>query len=390
MNGTPHLVLAGCGHAHLFVLEALARGKFPLARVTLVSPAEEYFYSGMASGVTAGQYRPEEARFRPPLLARAANAEWVCAAAVRVDAAARSVLLSDGSEVGYDLLSLNVGARLKGDDLPCVSTYAHPVKPVRDAVHIGEMAAAAVRRASTARPAQVVVVGGGAAGFESATCLDARLAREFGPGRYQITVLDAGETVLAEHPARVRNRARELLRRRGIEVRTGVRVRAVNDTRVVSDGGIAIPHDVLIWATGSRAPDFLGGSGLPVDERGYLRVHPTLQVEARPALFAAGDCVRLLGHPEVAKAGVYAVREGPVLARNLAHSLRGEPLESYDPQSGWLSLLNTGDGRALMSYHGHAARGRALWWLKDAIDRRFMRRFQKLEHSAGGGGQQPL
>ena len=380
-NRIPHLVLAGCGHAHLFVLEALARGEFPRVRATLVSPAEEYFYSGMASGVTAGQYRPEQARFRPPLLARIARAEWMCAAVVGVDAGSNRVALSDGNELEYDLLSLNVGARLKGDDLPGVRAHAQMVKPVRDAIEVGETAVAALRQASTEIPVRAVVVGGGAAGFENALCLDARLAREFEAGRYQITVVEAGQTVLAEHPGPVRERARELLRERGIAVQTGIRVHAVDDLRVIADGDMKIPYDVLLWATGPRAPEFICDSGLPVDEKGYLRVHPTLQVEGLPALFGAGDCVSLLGYPEIAKAGVYAVREGAVLARNLARWLRGESLASYEPQDDWLSLLNTGDGRALMSYRGYAARGRALWWLKDTIDRRFMRRFQKLEHS---------
>lgn len=145
----------------------------------------------------------------------------------------------------------------------------------------------------------------GAAGVESAICLDARLRREFGPDRYRIAVVDGGEVLQAEHLS---------------------------------------------------------------------------------STFAAGDCVCLLGHPDTPKAGVYAVREGPVLARNLARCLRGETLEACEPQDHRLSLLNTGDGRALMSYRGYAARGRALWWLKDAIDRRFMRRFQSLEHQASASG----
>lgn len=381
-SSVPHLVLAGCGHAHLFVLEALARREFPPVRVTLISPAEEYFYSGMESGITAGQYRPEQARFRPPLLARAAGAEWVCAAVASVDAGGRRVILDNGAEIEYDLLSLNVGARLQGDDLPGVSTHASPVKPVRDAIGLGTAAVGAVGRTGSERPASIVVVGGGAAGVESAICLDARLGREFGPDRYRITVVDGGEVLLAEHPEGVRAQIRGLFRERGIQVGLGVRAREVDGARVFTEGAAEISYDLLIWATGPRAPELLRESKLPVDERGYLRVHPTLEAEHLPGIFAAGDCVCLLGHPDTPKAGVYAVREGPVLARNLARCLRGETLEAYEPQDHWLSLLNTGDGRALMSYRGFAARGRALWWLKDVIDRRFMRRFQSLEHQA--------
>lgn len=383
MSRAPHLVLAGCGHAHLFVLEALARGELPAARVTLISPAEEYFYSGMESGVTAGQYEPEQARFRPPLLARAGGAEWVCAAVVRVDAGEARVVLSTGAELAYDLLSLNVGARLQGDDLPGVSTYACPVKPVRDAMGLGGSAIRSVQRSIRDGPARIVIVGGGAAGVENALCVGARLRRSFGPEQYEIALVHGGETVLAEHPEGVRSRVRSLLGERGVEVHLGVRAREVGDRSVKTDGAVEIPYDILVWATGPRAPELLRESSLPVDEQGYLRVRPTLRAEHLPAVFAAGDCVSLIGYPGVPKAGVYAVREGPVLARNLARCLRGDPLEEYEPQDHWLSLLNTGDGRALMAYRGYAARGRALWWLKDAIDRRFMRRFQSLERIGG-------
>ena len=384
MNSVPHLVLAGCGHAHLFVLEALAEGEFPPVRVTLISPAEEYYYSGMESGITAGQYRPEQARFRPPLLARAAGAGWVCAAVVRVEAGDRKVILDNGAEIEYDLLSLNVGARLQGDDLPGVSIYAHPVKPVRDAIGLGDAAVGAAERTVKERPAQLVIVGGGAAGLENAICLDARLRRQLGRDLYRIVVLDGGEAVAAEHPETLRKRVRSLLRERGIEVHLGLRAHAVEDDRVLAGEGVELPYDVLVWATGPRAPALLGDSGLHVDEGGYLRVHPTLQAERSPEIFAAGDCISILGHPEIAKAGVYAVREGPVLARNLARALRGESPERYEPQDHWLSLLNTGDGRALISYRGFAAHARPLWWLKNRIDRRFMRRFQRLEHRTGG------
>ena len=387
MNAAPRLVLAGCGHAHLFVLEALANGAFPPVRATLISPAEEYFYSGMESGITAGQYRPEQARFRPHLLAHAAGAEWRCAAVVRVDADRRKVVLSDGAEIAYDLLSLNVGAQLQGDDLPGVSRYACRVKPVRDALGLGGTATAAVQEAEEAA-ARIVIVGGGAAGVETAFCIGARLGREFEPERYRIVVVHGGDAVLAEHPEPVRERAGDLLRERGVQAHLGVRAREVDEGRVVLDAGTEIPYDVLVWATGPRAPAFLRESGLPVNDQGYLRVTPALEADHLPGIFAAGDCACLLGFPDTPKAGVYAVRQGPVLARNLARRLRGESPEPYRPQDHWLSLLNTGDGRALMSYRGFAARSRPLWWLKNSIDTRFMRRFQRLESEAAAAKQE--
>jgi pyridine nucleotide-disulfide oxidoreductase family protein len=375
----PRLLLVGCGHAHLFVLEALARGGFPDVEATLVSPDPEYFYSGMIPGVVAGCYRPGEARFRPPLLARAAGARWIEGRAERIDVAGRRVVFADGADMGYDLLSLDIGAGVAGDDVPGVQAHAVPVKPMRRALQILPRAEAAADAASADRPARVVAVGGGAAGVEMSICLDARLTARHPERRHRITILEAGGRILAEHSTRLRTRAADLLGARGIVVRTGVRVEEVHADAVHAGRDGAFAHEALLWATGPRAPALFRESGLSTDKRGYLRVGATLESVDHPDVFGGGDCVMLEGEPWVPRAGVYAVREGPVLAANLARRLRGRPLELYRPQRDWLSLMNTGDGRAFAHYRKRVGHGRAVWWLKDWIDRRFMCRFQRRE-----------
>jgi pyridine nucleotide-disulfide oxidoreductase family protein len=375
-----HLLLAGCGHAHLFVLEALASGRLPGVRVTLVSPDEEYFYSGMTPGIVAGRYRPEQARFRPAQLATGAGAAWVRGRVARVDPARRLAVLDDGAELPYEVLSLDVGAGLAGGDLPGVAEHALPVKPMRRALRLVPLAEQAVQRAA-GRGAGVVVVGGGAAGVEMSLCLHAHLAKRFGPGAVHLTILEASEGLLDEYPPGFRQRARRLLDRRGIRVRTGVLVASVEENRLRTECGSHPEFDLLLWATGPHPPDLPTRSGLATDERGYLQVRATLQSPGHPEIFGAGDCAVLQGHPWVPRAGVYAVRQGPVLARNLRRFLAGEDLEEYHPQREWLSLMNTGDGRALGNWRGRAVHGRWVWWLKDTIDRRFMRRFQQLEGS---------
>jgi selenide, water dikinase len=372
------LLLAGLGHAHLFVLEALVRGRLPRVRPVLVCPEDAYYYSGMVSGVVAGCYPREAACLRPAALAYAAGAEWVRASVARVDASAGRVELDGGQTLEYDLLSLSVGSRLKADELRGSGEHGVPVKPFHRVLGVAQEVSAALRRLSADRPARIVVVGGGAGGFEVGICLDAALAREHGRGRYRMVILEGGDTVLAEHPERVRARGRAHLRERGIEVRTGCRVVEARPGEVVAEDGATVPHDVLVWGTGPRAPELFRDSRLPTDDEGYLRVRATLRVDGQPRVFGAGDCVAIGGRPWVPKAGVYAVREGGVLARNLAAQLRGEPLEEYAPQRHWLSLMNTGDGRGLLSYRGLAAHNRLVWRLKDRIDRHFVHRFQRL------------
>ena len=76
------------------------------------------------------------------------------------------------------------------------------------------------------------------------------------------------------------------------------------------------------------------------------------------------------------KAGVYAVRQGPVITENLRRRIRGEPLMAYRPQERALAILSTGDGRAVASWGDRfAVEGRWVWWWKDWIDRRFVEGF---------------
>ncbi len=95
---------------------------------------------------------------------------------------------------------------------------------------------------------------------------------------------------------------------------------------------------------------------------------------SHPEVFAVGDCAEWA--PPLPKAGVYAVRMGPVLAHNLHATLGGRALRSYAPQPRFLALLATADGRAIASRGRWSAEGHCMWRLKDHIDRGFVRSFE--------------
>jgi selenide,water dikinase len=118
----------------------------------------------------------------------------------------------------------------------------------------------------------------------------------------------------------------------------------------------------------------LRDTGLALTEDGFLRVEPTLQAVGRPWIFAAGDVATLELRP-APKSGVFAVRMAAPLAANLRVALGGGALRAYGPQKQFLSLIGTADGRAVASRGPWALHGRLMWIWKDAIDRRFMRRF---------------
>jgi pyridine nucleotide-disulfide oxidoreductase family protein len=370
------LLLAGAGHTHLEVLRRLVLEPLPEVELTLVSIGPLHHYSGMVPGYLQGTYREEEIAVRVPDLVARAGGSFLKGKAVGVDPAGRRVRVetAEGArEVPYDLVSFAVGSNTAGIDAPEVAGEAQRIKPL-ERVHALRERLLTLADGPDGVP--VAVVGGGAAGVEVALAVAALL--EKGGRVRRITILESGEDILSGYRGRFRERARAILRARKITVRTGLRVSAVHVEEVETEEGVRIPSRLTIWLTGAVAWPLFRDSGLPLDERGFLLTDEALRSVAEPRIFAAGDCGTLASHPDTPKAGVYAVREGPVLWESLKAALGGGKPPRYVPQHGFLSILNTGDGRALLGYKGVVSHSRWAWRLKDRIDRRFMARYQGL------------
>jgi pyridine nucleotide-disulfide oxidoreductase family protein len=361
-----HLVLLGAGHAHIHVLAALAAAPLPRCRVTLVSPYAELVYSGMVPGFVAGHYRLDECVIPVAALAAAAQAAFVPGAATAIDAAARRLTLAGGDSVSYDALSVDTGPVLDRDAIPGAAEHALFVRPMERFVQLwGSLLARAARRAL-----DIVVVGRGAAGVELSMALQYRLG-----AAARVSVLTGGPPLLEGHGEPVRQRASRAMKRCGIAVLHD-RCAAIDANHVRLGGGSSLPCDAPLIAVGGSAPSWLRRSGLALDPQGFVATVETLQSASHPEVFAAGDVASRADAPRP-KSGVYAVRAGPPLALNLRRFVMGEPLRPYVPQPRSLNLLACGARRAIASYGDWSAEGRWVWWWKNAIDRAFVRRFNR-------------
>jgi NADH dehydrogenase FAD-containing subunit len=356
------LVLVGAGHAHLIVLEGLARAPID-ADVHVVNLGDAPLYSGMVPGYWAGHYRREELTVDLPALCAAAHATLHVSGASALDADNQFVTLGDGTRLDYALAALDIGSQSRGDDAADVRRYAVLLKPMTQA------STPELSRAADG----VVVVGGGAAGLELALCLRART------GAATRLVSDA-ERVPAGASPRLAKAARAVLEEKGVEL-VRDRVTAIEEHRISLESGRELPRGLVVWATGPRAHAWLRASGAAVDAEGYVLVDDTLRSTSHASLFGAGDCVSFASGQPVKKAGVYSVREGPILLRNLRAALEGKPLQPYAAQPGFLSLLDVGDGTALGAWKGFVVRGRWVRRLKARIDRAFMARFPRADSS---------
>ena len=363
-----HLVLVGGGHAHL---SALARaGEFLAAghRVSLVTPSEHQYYSGMGPGMLAGIYRPEQIRFPVGDMAKARGAAFKRASVLRVDAGKRLLFLDSGESLSYDVLSVNVGSLVPFRGISRGEPGVFPVKPVEGLA----AARTQVLKMLEDRPdATLLVAGGGPAGIEIA-CALRRLSRD--AGRNARVVLLARPSLLPAFSPKVRGTATRELSRRGVEVVEDAAVSTFADGKALTSDGRVFPADALFLAWGVEPPAFLRESGLAVSKAGALLVNEFLESAAHPGIFGGGDCIEFSPSP-LDKVGVYAVRQNPVLFHNLMAALENRPRSPFDPGGPYLLIFNLGDGRGLFVKRGLVFTGRAAFRFKDFIDRRFMRRF---------------
>lgn len=392
------VALIGGGHAHVQVLKRWAMDPPPGARLVVVLDRPVAVYSGMVPGFVAGDYRIDELEIDVVPLARRAGACVILAAATDLDPVRQEIALAGRPPIRFDLASLDVGSTVRDLELPGVAEYALSTRPIGRfvaAVDARLEALAARDRSGAPFAPRILVVGGGAAGCELAFCLDARLRRS-GVGPH-IAIATSERELMSGSSAAVRRRIAALARTRGIESHLGTRIQRVAPDAAYTDTGEPLEADLVVWATGAVPVAFPprhateGEAGradrtdLARDRAGFLLVRDTLQTVGFDAIFAVGDCARLAAHPWVPRAGVYAVRQGPILDRNLRARLAGRALTPYRPQRDFLSLLNVGDGRALAAKWGLAIEGTSAYRWKDRIDRGFMARFQVLESAAARG-----
>ena len=190
----------------------------------------------------------------------------------------------------------------------------------------------------------------------------------------QVMLVAGAAGLLPGFPAAFRGAVRRGMAERRVALLEGEDVTAVTADGLMFPAAPPLRADAVLWATGAAPPAWLAASGLPRDAAGFLQVEETLRVTGQDAVFAAGDIAGFTAGA-LPKAGVHAVRQGPVLARNLRAAAEGGTLTAHRPQQGALVLLSLGDGTAIGTRNGIVVRGRWVWQWKDWIDRRFMQRY---------------
>ena len=368
---TRDLVLLGGGHAHALVLKKWVMAPVAGARLTLIDPQVKAPYTGMLPGFVAGHYQREALDIDLVKLARQAGARLISDRAIGLDTKQKRVQLQTYPDIAYDTLSIDIGITSGLGHLPGASTFLIPAKP------LGPFADVWTERVADAAAHQteldIAILGAGVAGVELALAMAHRLDTSGVTGT--IKLIEAAPIALAEVNATTRRKLLRELATAKVEIVTHTTVTGVDENGVLTDKeGERIDANLIVSAAGAQPHPWLQDTAL-ILENGYIAVDPTLRSINTPGVFAAGDCAHLTHAPRP-KAGVFAVRQAPVLFDNLGADLTGRPLRKFAPQRSYLKLISTGRKSAVTDKWGIGLSGRVIWALKDRIDQAFMNQFR--------------
>ena len=385
---TPHrIVIVGGGAGGLELATRLGdrlgrRGK---AEVTLIDKARTHLWKPLLHEVAAGSMDIDDHELEYMAQARWHHFHFRLGAMEGLDRARREVRVAptfdeEGREVvprrtfPYDTLVIAVGSVSNDFGTPGVREYAIALDTEADAARFNRRLINACIRANTqpgpVRPGQlhVAIIGAGATGVELAAELHrtTRLLAAYGlekidPDKHiRITVIDAAPRILPALPERLSEATAKLLRKLEVDLFTGERVSRVTPEGVHTESGLCVPAELVVWAAGIKAPDFLAGlDGLETNRGNQLLVKTTLQTTLDPDVFAFGDCAACPwpGHDQTVPPRAQAAhQQASLLVKSMGRRLRGQPLPEYVYRD-FGSLVSLGEYSTVGSLMGGITRG---------------------------------
>jgi len=337
------------------------------AEMTMISSSPFHYYSGMAPGMISGLYSKEECRVDLRRLSAAKGVKFVEDDFYKVDPINKIVHLASGSTLSYDLISFNTGSRVPSE-LIDETGDALTAKPFENLLRLKEI----ITASSGDNHLKVAVVGGGptAVGIAGAVF---SLAKK-GGSNISLTLVEERGRILSSMPKRAEKIAAKSLEDRGGFLLTKYKVSKIGVGAIESFNRESIPYDIVVIGTGLVPHQHFGRSGLKCGPDGGMLVNEFLQSVDYPEIFGGGDCISIRGKA-LPKVGVFAVREGPFILRNMKALLAGGALKAFKPQWRYLQIINLGDGRGVAVWGRYVFAGKVAMLIKEFIDKRFMRRF---------------
>ncbi len=374
MNHVPifkDLILVGGGHSHALVLRQWAMNPLPGVRITLISPQAMTPYSGMLPGLIAGHYSFEQTHIDLVKLALWANIRFIQDKVTAIDVEAKTLILANRPAIEFDVVSIDIGST-PNQQIEGSAEFSTPVKPIGDFYARWNVIQEQVKQHKIK---SLAVIGGGAGSVEVIMAIACKL--QVFDVSVQYHLVTGAEDILPGYNHQVIAQVKKQLKKYNITVHNSMRVTKLSKGMMHCQQGEPILSDEIIWCTQAAGATWLQHSQLECDDAGFMKVRQTLQSLHYDYVFGTGDIANMVAGPRP-KAGVYAVRQAPILFANLQAVLLNQALVNYKPQDGFLSLLALGEKTATGAKSLFSFSGDWVWHWKDSIDRKFMDKFHQL------------
>ena len=376
------VALLGIGHTNAHIVRMWKMKPMPDARLVCISNHAVATYSGMLPGVLAGQYPAARMEIDLVRLCASARARLVLDNVVGVEAQSQQIHFSGRPPLRYDVLSIGIGSVPSMQGVDAKSGVLLPIKPMQTFLSRLKKRLKKLRPIAQDRPLKIAIVGGGAGGVEIAFCLPKRIEQELEGSKFsqcELHLIQGSDRLVPGMYDATATAVESELRARNVRIHFGRRVtkvRAKGVTLAAVDGDAELfPFDLVLWATSATAPPLLRKLEMATDDRGFLRTKNTLESVSDHRVFVVGDS-GTIDDVERPKAGIFAVRQGPILYNNIKNTLLRRANDVFEPQKDYLKLLNTGDGRAIGEYLGRTFFSKWAFHWKDYIDSKFIDKYQ--------------
>jgi NADH dehydrogenase len=280
----------------------------------------------------------------------------------------------DPASIGYDYLIIATGSRTDYFGIPGARENTFDFKSLEDAVVLRERVLDICEHADHTRDEELrrklltfVVVGGGYTGIELVTewydLLFGYVAKRYRGIRadeIRLIVVEAGADILRGIHPKLAEHSRNRLARKGIEVRTNSPAARCFPGGVEIKGGEIISAEIVVWAAGVRAHPLVESLPGAHDRIGRAVVNESVQLEAHPEVFIAGDSAAATSALDAPRVAPVAIDHGRVAALNIVHHMRNEPLESYKFVSKGM-LVSLGMNYAVVNLGGIRLSGYFAW-----------------------------
>lgn len=266
------------------------------------------------------------------------------------------------TQLNYDLLVIAIGSQCNDFGTPGVKENcifledAHRAKQFRETMLTRLFRLSAGLNTENESKLRVAIVGGGATGVELASELFAMIEKlsAYGfhgmtPDRLNVTLIEAADRILPVLTEKLSHSIHQKLTHYGVNVLTQTMITQANEKGFYTKTNDIIEADIMVWAAGIKAPDFLQNIGsLETTRSNQLLVMPTLQTTRDKTIFVIGDCAACPKPkggmtPPTAQA---AHQMAKLCASNIIAYLDGAPLRSfrYKDKGTIISLAHTAQG----------------------------------------------